>query len=88
MNDKITLSLRDVTLKDSIKKYASENGITVSAIVENYFKELIGANKSKKQYPLPNDLDQLLDGIVIKKEAREKPYKKLREEMINEKFKY
>jgi len=86
MNDKITLSIHDITLKERIKKYASENGITVSSIVENYFKELLGSGISKSKYSLPADLDNLLDGIAIKKETRDKPYKKLREEMYNEKF--
>ena len=88
MNDKITLSIHDITLKERIKKYASDNGITVSAIVENYFKELLGSNTRKGEYSLPSDLDKLLDGVAIKKEHRDKPYNKLREEMYNEKTTY
>lgn len=88
MNDKLTLSIHDITLKERIKKYASENGVTVSAIVENYFKELLGSSTSRSKYPLPKDLNKLLDGIVVKKEIREKSYKELREDMYNEKFIY
>ncbi len=88
MIDKITLSIHDITLKERIKKYALENGITVSTIVENYFKELLESSSSKRESHLPEDLDKLLNGIVIKKEYKEKSYKELRNKMYDEKIIY
>lgn len=47
MNTKLTLTLEKSVI-ETAKKYASENGQSLSGIVENYFKFLAG-NKTKKR---------------------------------------
>ena len=81
--EKITLSLRNVSLKKQIKRYAQIRGLTISGIVENYLQNLIKAEQQdlKKNYELPGELDSLLDGIEVNEELHKKGYKSLREEM-------
>lgn len=87
MNDKITLSLHDLTLKERIKKYASDKGLTVSGIVEDYFKMLVKSQEKieNKDFNLPEDLDELLNGVHIKNDSKKKSYKELRNNMYDDK---
>ncbi len=87
MNDKITLSLHDRSLKERIKKYAASRGMTVSGIVEAYFKELIKVQdkNENKNFDLPEDLDNLLEGLYVRGRAKEKSYKELRNKMYHDK---
>ena len=87
MIDKITLSLQDVTLKERIKKYASDNGLTVSGIVEDYFEKLVRSQEKmeKEGFNLPEDLDELLNGVYLKEEFKNKSYKELRNKMYHDK---
>jgi hypothetical protein len=39
--EKITLSLRNASLKKQIKRYAQKRGLTISGIVENYLQNLV-----------------------------------------------
>lgn len=81
--EKITLSLRNASLKEQIKRYAQIRGLTISGIVENYLQNLIKAEQQdlKKIYELPGELDSLLDGIEVNEELHKKEYKSLRDEM-------
>jgi hypothetical protein len=85
MNDKITLSLHDTSLKKRIKKYASDNGLTVSGIVEDYFKILVRSQgkKENEDFDLPKDLDELLEGVHLKEEFKKSSYKELRNKMYH-----
>ena len=87
--DKITLSLHDTSLKEKIKKYAKDRGVTVSAIVESYLKNLVKAKTQADSapYEIPNDLDILLDGIDVEYELRKKDYKELRDDMYEKRQK-
>ena len=81
--DKITLSLHNASLKKQIKQYAKKKGSTVSEIVEVYLQNLLKMEKQglKGDFPLPAELDSLLDGIEISTEMQVKSYKTLRNEM-------
>lgn len=81
--EKITLSLRNASLKKQIKRYAEKRGLTISGIVENYLQNLIKTEQQglKKNYELPGELDSLLDGIEVNEELQKKEYKSLRNEM-------
>jgi len=80
MNDKITLSIHDHTLKERIKKYASDKGLTVSGIVEDYFKLLVRSQEKieNESFNLPEDLDELLNGIYLESDVKNRSYKELR----------
>lgn len=81
--EKITLSLRNASLKKQIKRYAEKRGLTISGIVENYLQNLIKTEQQslEKNYELPGELNSLLDGIEVNEELRKKGYKSLRDEM-------
>ncbi len=81
--EKITLSLRNASLKKQIKRYARKRGLTVSGIVENYLQNLIKAERQnlKKNYELPEELDSLLDGIEVNESLQTEEYKSLRDKM-------
>ncbi|MGV8096925.1 MAG: DUF6364 family protein [Mangrovibacterium sp.] len=81
--EKITLSLRNASLKKQIKRYAQKRGLTISGIVENYLQNLIKAEQQslKKNYELPGELDSLLDGIEVDEDLQKEGYKSLRDEM-------
>jgi hypothetical protein len=81
--EKITLSLRNASLKKQIKRYAQKRGLTISGIVENYLQNLIKAEQQslKKNYELPGELDSLLDGIEVDENLQKEGYKSLRDEM-------
>ncbi len=81
--DKITLSIHDLNLKEQIKEYAKQKGISVSNIVETYLKNLIKASVMDEptNNNLPKELDLLLDGIEISENVKNKSYKTLRDEM-------
>lgn len=83
MVEKITLSLRNASLKKQIKAYAQKKGLTVSGIVENYLQNLIKLERQNAEtdYQLPGGLDSLLDGIEVNEELQKKDYKTLRDEM-------
>lgn len=81
--EKITLSLRNASLKKQIKRYAQKRGLTVSWIVENYLQNLIKAEQQnqKKNDELPGELDAFLDGIEVNEDLQTKEYKSLRDQM-------
>jgi hypothetical protein len=81
--EKITLSLRNASLKKQIKRYAQKRGLTISGIVENYLQNLIKAEQQslKKNDELPGELDSLLDGIEVNEDLQKEGYKSLRDEM-------
>lgn len=81
--EKITLSLRNTSLKKQIKAYAQKSGLSVSGIVENYLQNLIKLERQNTEmdYKLPGELDSLLDGIEVYDELQKKDYKTLRDEM-------
>ncbi len=81
--EKITLSLRNASLKKQIKRYAQKRGLTISGIVENYLQNLVKTERHslKKNYELPGELDSLLDGIEVNEKLQMKGYKSLRDEM-------
>lgn len=87
MNDKITLSIHDHTLKERIKKYASDKGLTVSGIVEDYFKILVREqeNIENKNFNLPKDLEELLEGVYIEGDVKNRSYKELRNKKYHDK---
>lgn len=80
--EKITLSLRNTSLKKQIKKYAQKRGMTVSGIVENYLQNLIKTEQQslERNYELPGELDSLLNGIDVSENLQKKGYKSLRDE--------
>ncbi|MDA3893515.1 MAG: DUF6364 family protein [Salinivirgaceae bacterium] len=82
--NKITLSFHDSFIKEKIKEYAKERGLTVSAIVENYLKSLIKlttSNDKQKAENIPAKLDDLLKGIEIGEQYKNMDYKELRDQM-------
>lgn len=85
MNDKMTLILHDAGLKKQIKKYALDNGLTVSAIVEDYFKILVRSQRKteNEDFGLPKDLDELLEGVHLKEEFKNSSFKELRNRMYH-----
>jgi hypothetical protein len=81
--EKITLSLRSLSLKKQIRAYAMKRSLSVSGIVENYLRNLIKIeeNLSDRDFNLPVELDNLLDGVEVDKKLKIKDYKTLRDEM-------
>jgi len=65
--EKITLSLRSLSLKNQIKAYALKRRLSVSGIVENYLQNLIKIEKNiaDEDFNLPAELDNLLNGIEV-----------------------
>jgi len=71
MPDKITLSFKDLSLKERLKEYAKEQGETVSAIVEHIMSNLVKSHENTNnknndlkgwdefigQVDFPNDFD-------------------------------
>ena len=72
MNAKITL-YSDKELIEKIKKYAKEKNISVSAIVNEFFKSLIEKNES-------SSITDSLAGILKNKKLDKKDYYKHLEE--------
>ncbi len=81
--EKITLSLRSLSLKNQIKAYALKRRLSVSGIVENYLQNLIKIEKNiaDEDFNLPAELDNLLNGIEVDEKLKIKDYKTLRDEM-------
>jgi hypothetical protein len=81
--EKITLSLRSLSLKNQIKAYALKRRLSVSGIVENYLQNLIKIEKNiaDEDFNLPAELDNLLNGIEVDEKMKIKDYKTLRDEM-------
>ena len=81
--EKITLSLRSLSLKNQIKAYALKRRLSVSGIVENYLQNLIRIEKNiaDEDFNLPAELDNLLNGIEVDEKLKIKDYKTLRDEM-------
>ena len=60
MDTKLTLKL-DKYVIDEAKRYAKKRNISLSGIVETYFKSLFEKKKSKKSYsPLINELSGVI----------------------------
>jgi len=60
MDTKLTLKL-DKYVIDEAKRYAKKRNISLSRIVETYFKSLFEKKKSKKSYsPLINELSGVI----------------------------
>ncbi len=78
MNAKITL-YSDKELIEKIKKYAKEKNISVSGIVNEFFKSLIEKNKS-------SSITDSLAGVLKNKKLDKKEYYKYLEEKYLWKF--
>lgn len=52
MNTKLTLSI-DYEIIEKVKKYAKDNGRSVSDIVENYLRTIVEKNTTKKKNDSP-----------------------------------
>lgn len=61
MDTKLTLRL-DKDVIDGVKEYAGKKNISLSKMVEKYFKSLIEKKSSKKSYsPLVNELSGVIN---------------------------
>lgn len=61
MDTKLTLKL-DKDVIDGVKEYAGKKNISLSKMVEKYFKSLIEKKSSKKSYsPLVNELSGVIN---------------------------
>jgi hypothetical protein len=75
MNKKLTLLL-DETVIDQAKSYAERKKITLSGMVEKYFKYLAAGNQVKTKSGINREIEELAgmikipDNIDIKKEYR------------------
>ncbi|MBN2442558.1 MAG: hypothetical protein JXJ04_14485 [Spirochaetales bacterium] len=66
METKLTLKLEQSVIQ-SAKQYAKKNNKSLSKLVEDYFKNLVSENKSKRQYsPLVEELSGVLSEEDVK----------------------
>lgn len=65
MNTKLTLTLKKEII-DQAKKYASENGRSLSEMVENYFKYLTEINPEEKSDELSPRVKKLRGIVKVK----------------------
>lgn len=63
MNTKLTLSLNQSTIRKA-KKYASENGKSISKIVEDYLEEITFDQTSGKKLQKISEETAALKGII------------------------
>ena len=82
MNTKLTLTIEEEVIK-TIKKYASDKGVSISQLVENYFLLLTNEEinyQKKKSSPKISKLRGIL------KVEEDFDYKKVLEEEISKKY--
>ncbi len=82
MNTKLTLTLNKEVI-ESAKKYASEKGISLSEIVENYFKLLTDSNQHNSRLKSSTRFKKLR-GIL--KVERDFDYQKILEDELTKKY--
>ena len=75
MNTKLTLRLDDALIGQA-KKYARYKGKSISQIVGDYFKAILGGPKKKKIGPITNQLRGCLKGAKLKEEDYKKHLEK------------
>ncbi len=82
MNTKLTLTIEKEVIQ-SIKKYAKEEGLSISRLVENYFK-LITQDRRKVEAEKLSPRVQRLRGII--KTDKEINYKEILTEELSKKY--
>lgn len=82
MNTKLTLTLEKEVIQTA-KEYAKEQGISLSQIVENYFKLITVSKRDNKPEVLPSKV-QKLRGII--KVDEDFDYKKTLAEELSKKY--
>jgi translation initiation factor 2 beta subunit (eIF-2beta)/eIF-5 len=70
MDSKLTLKLSAEVI-ESAKKFAKENNRSLSALVEDYFKELTQSGKQERKY---SPLVRELSGVISVKEVDKLSY--------------
>ena len=86
---KLTVSILDAGIVARIKEYAKKRGVTVSFIIDNYFRNIVKTIESEesKYNSLPKELDELIGSLDIDEKFRNKSYKELRTEMYEDREK-
>ena len=84
MNKKLTLSLDD-TVIDRAKKYAATHKVSLSQIIENYFRLLTSGNKKDKNELSPI-VKELMGSINVPEnfDYEEEKYEYLKEKYLND----
>lgn len=84
MNTKLTLTL-DASVIEKAKKFAKENGSSLSKIVESHFSTLTGKTRTKTNDPfeLPERLKAIKGSVKAPKGF---DYKKAKYEALEEKY--
>jgi len=83
MATKLTLTLNDKVI-ESAKKYSRKNNISLSKLVEFYFKTISEPDKDNKNENIP-PITKELSGIA-KFDDKGKSYKELLQEALTKKF--
>ncbi len=79
MNTKLTLRLDNVLIKQA-KKAAQSKGVSLSRIVEDYFKSLtIQEKKEVEESPILSEISGIISGGAGTKKPREEYRKRLEE---------
>jgi hypothetical protein len=81
MITKLTLTLEDETIKRA-KEFAKENGKSLSALVEAYFKLLTKTKKTIEKDKLTEKVSAIYGSVILPKDF---DYKSELEKAINEK---
>lgn len=83
---KLTVNIQDSNLVDRIKEYAKNRGVTVSFIIDNYFRNLLKTSDTEKNPTdsLPNELDELIGSLQVSDNFKSMSYKKLRDGMYED----
>ncbi len=79
MNSKLTLKLDDNVIKQA-KKYAKENNISLSKLIENYLRAV---TIRKKRKPEISPLVESLTGVI---KIKNKDYKKDYSDFLSKKY--
>ncbi|MEX0609108.1 MAG: DUF6364 family protein [Balneolaceae bacterium] len=82
MNKKLTLTIEEKAIKKA-KKYAADEGRSLSDIVENYFKLLSESEFSKTENDFSPRVTKLKGALKVAKDFN---YKKVLEEELDRKY--
>lgn len=86
MDTKLTLSF-DKNVIDRAKKYADENNISLSRLIEHLLTQVTRKEyKSLEDYPISDWVNMVAEGEIEYKRATPKPYKKSSRKDLKDEF--
>ena len=89
MPHKLTVNIQDANIVARVKEYARKRGVTVSYLIDNYFRNILKTVDVQESNAdsLPMELDELIGSLTINKKFKNKSYKDIRDEMYEDRAK-